>query len=139
MNGGSYDYVMGNMVNSSGAFYSSSSSFSSPYPNSKYYDKYSYYSSTTQSLASRSRSKLSDGIKETIKNMDNTSSGAGWGYYGYRNISSASYSWFVRGGDAHYVTNSGVFSSYGGSGSASYYYSSRPVLTVSREFPWVNK
>ena len=66
MNGGSYDYVMGNMVNTSGTFYSSSSGFSSPYPDSKYYDKYSY-STSSKSVASYSRSKIGDGIKETIQ------------------------------------------------------------------------
>ena len=139
MNGGAHDYTMGNMVNSSGAFYSSSSSFSSPYPNSKYYDKYSYYSSSTQSLASRSRSKLSDGIKETIKNMDNTSSGAGWGYYGYRNMMYSSNSWFGRGGYARSTTYSGIFSLSSNNGGGNNNYSSRPVLTISRDFPWVNK
>ena len=66
MNGGSYDYVMGNMVNTSGTFYSSSSGFSSPYPEDKYYDKYSYSTSST-STTSRSRSKLVMAPKKQLK------------------------------------------------------------------------
>ena len=138
MNGGSYDYVMGNMVNTSGAFYSSSAGFTSPYPDSKYYDKYSYSTSST-STTSRSRSKLGDGTKETIKNMTNTSSGAGWGYYGYRNMMYSSNSWFGRGGYASTTTYSGIFNLSYGTGYATNLVSSRPVLTISRDFPWVNK
>ena len=136
MNGGSYDDVMGNMVNTSGAFYSSSAGFTSPYPDSKYYDKYSYSTSST-STTSRSRSKLGDGTKETIKNMTNTSSGAGWGYYGYRNMMYSSNSWFGRGGYASTTTYSGIFNLSYGTGYATNLVSSRPVLTISREFPWL--
>ena len=138
MNGGSYDYVMGNMVNTSGTFYSSSSGFSSPYPESKYYDKYSYSTSST-SIASYSRSKLGDGIKETIKDITNTGSGAGWGYYGYRNMSNSSDSWFLRGGLAYSTTISGVFCSFDSIGFANSDISSRPVLAIYREFPWLNE
>ena len=138
MNGGSYDYVMGNMVNTSGAFYSSSAGFTSPYPDSKYYDKYSYSTSST-STTSRSRSKLGDGTKETIKNMTNTSSGAGWGYYGYRNMMYSSNSWFGRGGYASTTTYSGIFNLSYGTGYATNLVSSRPVLTISRDFPWLNE
>ena len=139
MNGGSYDYVMGNMVNTSGTFYSSSSGFASPYPNSKYYDKYSY-STSSNSVASRSRSKFGDGIKETIKNMTNTSSGAGWEYYGIRNMPNSINSWFTRGGSAYNSSYLGVFFSSYGDGTGNYANaSSRPVLAISREFPWLNE
>ena len=138
MNGGAYDRTMGNMVDTLGAFYTSSAGFTSPYPDSKYYDKYSY-SSSSNSVASRSRSKLGDGIKETIKNIDNTSSGAGWGYYGYRYMTYSDLSWFLRGGYALNTIDLGVFSSHNSVGRESRNNSSRPVLTISRDFPWVNK
>jgi len=138
MNGGSYDYVMGNMVNTSGTFYSSNAGFTTPYPDSKYYDKYSYSTSST-SIASYSRSKLGDGIKETIKDITNTGSGAGWGYYGYRNMSNSSDSWFLRGGLAYSTTISGVFCSFDSIGFANSDISSRPVLAIYREFPWLNE
>ena len=139
MNGGAYDYVMGNMVNTSGTFYSSSAGFTSPYPDSKYYDRYSY-STSSSSVASRSRSKLGDGVKETIKNMANTSTGSGWGIYGYRNLPYSSNSWFKRGGYASYPTYSGVFySDYDNGFSYNSYCSSRPVLAISRDFPWLNE
>ena len=138
MNGGSYDYVMGNMVNTSGTFYSSSAGFTTPYPESKYYDKYSYSTSST-SIASYSRSKLGDGIKETIKDITNTGSGAGWGTYGYRYMPYSSDSWFIRSGNAFYTTDSGLFLSYYVNGHASVTNSSRPVLAISREFPWLSE
>ena len=138
MNGGSYDYVMGNMVNTSGTFYSSSSGFSSPYPESKYYDKYSYSDAST-SIASYSRSKLGDGIKETIKNINNTTNQAGWGSYGYRLMTYSNNSWILRDGNSIRTTDSGVFSAFSINGPATGYYSSRPVLSISREFPWLSE
>ena len=138
MNGGSYDYVMGNMVNTSGTFYSSSSGFSSPYPESKYYDKYSY-STSSNSVASYSRSKLGDGIKETIKNINNTTNQAGWGSYGYRLMTYSNNSWILRDGNSIRTTDSGVFSAFSINGPATGYYSSRPVLAISREFPWLSE
>ena len=59
MSGGSWEYVMGNMVNSSGAFYSSYASFT-PEPEARYYDKYSYGTSITE----YTRGKLGDATKE---------------------------------------------------------------------------
>ena len=45
MSGGSWDYVMGNMVNSSNQFYSSNAGFSIN-PLTKYYDSYTYDNSS---------------------------------------------------------------------------------------------
>ena len=138
MNGGAYDYTMANMVNTSGDFYPSYTWFTSPYPENKYYDKYSYNDNTT-GLASYSRGKLGDGIKETIKDITNTTNGAGWGLYGDRTMPSSSYPWFIRGGVVYTFTYSGIFhlvNTYG------YSYgdcTSRPVLAISRDFPWLNE
>ena len=69
--------------------------------------------------------------------MTNTSSGAGWGYYGYRNMMYSSNSWFGRGGYASTTTYSGIFNLSYGTGYATNLVSSRPVLTISRDFPWL--
>ena len=70
MSGGSYEYVMGNMVNSSGKFYSSSSGFSTP-PDSIYYDSYTYGTSYT----THGRGKLGDATKETLKTFESDTGG----------------------------------------------------------------
>ena len=140
MSGGAAEYVMGNIVSPDGTTMMSGNSSSSnsgytgiiynsgsytsytgtyTYPDTKYYDKYSYGRSTSQ----RIRSKLGDGIKEVL----NTSS-RGW----YSDYSFLAYSydpWFNRSG--YYVNGSdaGAFSSYYSSGSAYAYYSSRLVIT----------
>ena len=138
MNGGAIDYVMGNAVNTSGTFYPSASEFSSPYPEDKYYDKYSY-STSNNTVASYSRSKLGDGVKETIKNINNTSSGAGWGTYGARYMPFANYPWLNRGGYGIMSSTSGIFDSGNINGIAVNCNSSRPVLAISRDFPWLNE
>ena len=118
MSGGAYEYVMGNMVNSSGAFYSSNAGFSSA-PDAKYYDKYSYGTTKTE----YTRGKLGDATKE----MAPTGTTGNW-YSDYAYFPSSSLSWFLRGG--YYVVGAGagafVFSSSNGSASSSY--SSRAVL-----------
>ena len=90
MSGGAYEYVMGNMVNSSGSFYSSSAGFSEV-PDSKYYDSYTYGTSNTN----YGRGKLGDATKEILKTFGSTS--GGW-YSDYAGFPYSSYSWFRRGG-----------------------------------------
>ena len=90
MSGGAWEYVMGNMVNSSGSFYTSSAEFSE-IPNSKYYDKYTY--ATSNSI--HGRGKLGDSTKEALKIFGNT--GGGW-YSDYANFMNSNGSWFGRGG-----------------------------------------
>ena len=118
MSGGAYEYVMGNIVNSSGAFYSSNAGFSTA-PDAKYYDKYSYGTTNTE----YTRGKLGDATKE----MAPTGTTGNW-YSDYAYFPSSSLSWFLRGG--YYVVGAGagafVFSSSNGSASSSY--SSRAVL-----------
>ena len=102
MSGGAFEYVMGNMNNSSNAFYSSNSGFTTA-PDAKYYDSYKYDSS---SYTSHARGKLGDATKETLTIFGNTS--GGW-YSDYAFFPSSSLSWFVRGGGYTFGANAGVF------------------------------
>ena len=103
MSGGAYEYIMGNMVNSSGSFYSSSSGFVNA-PEDKYYDKYAYETSRT----THGRGKLGDATKETLKIFGN----ALGGWYGddsafpeYNNHNS----WMPRGGGFSDGSGVGIF------------------------------
>ena len=140
MNGGAYDYVMGNIVNSSGNFYPSyadtwSTANTGNIPNDKYYDKYSYNTSSS-SVNSQMRGKLGDATKEVTTTFG-VSSG-GWG-----GVSSgmpySSYSWFSRGGSASVSSRWGVMYQNNNDGGSTNFYSSRPSLVVSREFPWLSE
>ena len=119
MSGGAWEYVMGNMVNSSGGFYSSSSGFSSA-PDAKYYDKYTYGTSTT----THGRGKLGDATKETLSTFG--SSHGGW-YSDYAEFVYSGFSWFQRGGYYSIGPNAGVFYFYRYNGGSSSY-SARAVL-----------
>ena len=123
MSGGAWEYVMGNMKNSSNAFYSSSAGFTTA-PDAKYYDSYKYDSSSNTTHA---RGKLGDATKETLATFGNIS--GGW-YSDYAAFPGSSYSWFLRGGDYYLGTDAGVFyfnGSYGGGDSNG---SARAVLTA---------
>ena len=128
MNGGAFDYVMGNEVNTSGSFYSSSAEFTTS-PLAKYYDKYSYNTSSS-SQASITRGRLGDATKEVTKAF--TSSGLWEGSYWYFPYSSNS--WFKRGGNAYFSSYYGITDSYYNYGNSYNFSSSRPVLAVSRDF-----
>ena len=132
MNGGAYEGTMGNMVNSSGNFYSSRSDFSTS-PLEKYYDKYSYNSNSNSSQDSVSRGKLGDATKEMTKGF--TGSTGSW-EGSYRNMPSSG-PWFIRGGISNNSAYFGLSHSNGSYGSASYDGSRHPVLVCSREFPWI--
>ena len=135
MNGGAYDYTMGNEVNTSGAFYSSSAGFANT-PLTKYYDKYSYNTTSNSSQASISKSHLGDAIKELTKAFNGKDSS--WeGSFKYLTYQTGS--WFLWGGAAYYSQNFGITSSYYNNGGSAYDRSSRPVLIVSRSFPWLEK
>ena len=118
MSGGAYEYVMGNMVNSSGAFYSSNAGFSSA-PDAKYYDKYSYGTTKTE----YTRGKLGDATKE----MAPTGTTGNW-YSDYAYFPGSSASWFVRGGSYDNGAFAGAFFFSNYFGDAYSYYSSRAVL-----------
>ena len=134
MSGGAYDYVMGNEVNTSGTFYSSSAGFTTS-PLAKYYDKYSY-NTNSSNQASVSRGRLGDATKEVTKAFSG-STGSWEGSYRY--FPNSSNPWFVRGGSADYSYIYGVTYSYDDYGYSYSSYSSRPVLVVSREFPWLSE
>ena len=121
MSGGAYEYVMGNMVNSSGAFYSSSAVFST-LPDSIYYDSYTYGTSYT----THGRGKLGDATKETLKIFGSAS--GGW----YSDAASFPYlsdSWFGRGGYYNIGSNADLFNFARNSGYANSY-SARAVACV---------
>ena len=119
MSGGPWEYVMGNMVNSSGSFYSSNAGFSSA-PNAKYYDKYTYDSSST----SHGRGKLGDATKETLSSFGSVT--GGW-YSDYAIFVRSSDSWFVRGG-GYEGSYAGVFNFTDNNGDAYGNGSARAVL-----------
>ena len=129
MNGGANDRTMGNMVNSSGNFYSSNAGFSTS-PLEKYYDKYSYNSNSGSSQDSVLRSKLGDAIKEMTKGF--TGSTRSW-EGSYRNMSYSSSPWFDRGGISSDSANFGLSNSSIYAGDADGRYSSHPVLVCSRD------
>ena len=102
MSGGAYEYVMGNMKNSSNAFYSSSAGFTTA-PDAKYYDSYKYDSSSNTTHA---RGKLGDATKETLATFGSNT--GGW-YSDYADFPFSSRPWFRRGGSYGSGTNAGVF------------------------------
>ena len=112
MSGGAYEYVMGNMKNSSNAFYSSNAGFTTA-PDAKYYDSYKYDSSSNKT---HERGKLGDATKETLATFGNTS--GGW-YSDYAYFPSSGHSWFVRGGYYSFGAHAGVFVFYNGNGGGS--------------------
>ena len=129
MNGGAYDRTMGNMVNSSGNFYSLYSGFTTS-PLEKYYDKYSYNSSDYSSKKSISRGKLGDATKEMTKGFtDSTGSWEG----SYRNMPIYGYPWIDRGGFSDFSAYFGLSYSYVIDGVEDSYGSSRPVLVCLRD------
>ena len=120
MSGGALEHTMANIVNTDGTtMIPSSSGFTtSTYPNSKYYDKYSYSASGT----TRKRSKLGDGIKEVYNGS------YGW-YSDYSSLANSSDPWFIRGGSYSYRSGTGAFYSGFDSGNSYSGYSSRLVIT----------
>ena len=120
MSGGDWEYVMGNMVNSSGNFYSSNSGLTTI--NSKYSDSYAY---GTAGL-SHARGKLGDATKETLKIFGNVNGG----WYGENTFfPNSGYPWFIRGGYWNNGATAGIYGFNLDSGVASTGYSFRAVLT----------
>ena len=119
MSGGAWEYVMGNMTDSSGAFYPRSSGLSQP--DSKYYDSYAYGTSWNDF----SRGHLGDATKEVLSD---SSGGYAWNddyaYFVY-----SSNPWFVRGGDYSHGGGAGVFYFVYSYGNGNSNYSWRVVLS----------
>ena len=123
MSGGAWEYVMGNMKNSSNAFYSSNAGFTTA-PDAKYYDSYKYDSSSNKTHA---RGKLGDATKETLATFGSNT--GGW-YSDYAYFPSSSYSWFLRGGFYSNGTHAGVFNFNKGVGGGASDSSARAVLSA---------
>ena len=123
MSGGAWEYVMGNMNNSSNAFYSSNAGFATAL-DAKYYDSYKYDSSSNKTHA---RGKLGDATKETLATFGSNT--GGW-YSDYAYFPSSSYSWFLRGGFYSNGTHAGVFNFNKGVGGGASDSSARAVLSA---------
>ena len=126
--GGAWEYVMGNMTNStttatSQYFYNSAGGFTSP-PDDKYIDYYLYDAS---SYTTHKRGVLGDATKETLATFGSET--GGW-YGDYAVFPNATDSWFRRGG--HYnngATLTGVFAFARYTGAANTGISFRVVLS----------
>ena len=116
MSGGKWDYVMGNMVDLSGNFYSSSAGFTNA-PDNKYFDSYAYSTLTYTDYSTRGL--IGDATKET----------KGWNG-DYAVLPSSIYSWLFRGSAVNDGAYTGVFYFYRGTGAAGAYGSFRPTLIV---------
>ena len=94
VNGGKWEYTMGNMLNSGGTFYSSTAGFSVA-PDAKYYDAYTYGTLYTDYVA---RGKIGDATKETAAwNSDEVA------------MPENTNTWFSRGGNSVVGNKSGAF------------------------------
>ena len=101
--GGSFEYTMGNMVNSSNQFYTSSAGnwSTSTHPLEKYYDKYTYNTNMT----AYARGRLEDAVKLM---MPSVVSGNTW-YSDYARFPYSSDPWFRRGGGYYSGVSAGAF------------------------------
>jgi hypothetical protein len=122
MSGGAWEYVMGNMVDSSGNYYSSSANLSQP--DTKYYNSYEYSAST---YTDHARGKLGDATKETLKIFGSET--GGWNS-DYAYLLSGVSSWFRRGGYAYDGAGAGVFGFDRRTGEAYSFNSFRSVITA---------
>ncbi len=122
MSGGAAEYVMGNMVSSSGSFASAWSGFSET-PDSKYYDSYIYDTSYT----TQNRGKLGDATKEILKTTG-ISTGGWYSDYTRFPCSSGTGYWFRRGGGDGKEVNSGLFYFYESNGGSFSDRSTRAIL-----------
>jgi len=105
MNGGAWEYVMGNMSERSGsyAYYASYGGANYTYSgNEKYIIAYANGSSYKDQIA-YNRGRLGDATSEIVK-----SSTSGW-YGDYSDFLSSSYSWLGRGGNYVNGSPAGVF------------------------------
>ena len=123
MSGGAYEYVMGNMKNSSNAFYPNGSGFKTV-PDSKYYDVYMYGVGTQTNY--HARGKLGDATKEILVRFNYNA--GGW-YKDHSYFVKDTYSWLSRGGGHSGTSSAGIFYFNGVNGGASNYYSTRAVLS----------
>ncbi len=124
MAGGRWEYVMGNMQDSSGDFYSSKSGFTTA-PDAKYYDSYAHSSSATD----YTRGLYGDATTEL---------NISWNPMTNWNSDSASFvvsshSWFIRGGNSNDAANAGIFAFNYSEGYSYKEYSARSVLLLAAQ------
>ena len=119
MSGGAWEYMMGNLVDSSGKMQSSSSGFST-YPNKRYYDKYSYGTSNTE----YTRGKLGDATIEMAPVGNKGNWYSDWAYF-----PNNSDSWFMRGSNYNSGSGAGLFYFSRNYGNAISSYSTRAVIS----------
>ena len=124
MSGGSWEYVMGNMKNTSGQYYASDSTLTDP--GSKYYDSYTNNNASNGYL-DHSRGLIGDATKETLKTYGGATGGwnGDYAYFSYTNSP-----WFVRGNDIDSTSTAGIFAFYGTNGGKYTYHSFRISLTA---------
>ncbi|MDO4369603.1 MAG: hypothetical protein Q4C29_03610, partial [bacterium] len=140
MSGGAWEYMMGDMVSSTGVMMSGYQATSSndhsgftgylynggdytgkyDFPNKRYYDKYSYGTSSTE----YTRGKLGDATKE----MAPTGTSGNW-YSDYADFPHSGSPWFLRGDGYSSGSSAGLFFFNGYSGSASVINSTRAVIS----------
>ena len=120
MSGGAYEYVMGNMTDSSGGFNPGSSGLAQP--DSKYYDSYTYGTISND----YSKGHLGDATKEVIANNEHYMA---WNN-DYASFVYSSNPWFERGGGSGDDLGAGVFHFFLYDGGDAYsIYSFRVVLS----------
>jgi hypothetical protein len=122
MSGGAFEYVMANMVDSSGNYYPSSSGLAKP--NVKYFDS---YANSASSFTDHARGKLGDATKETLKTFGSES--GGW-YGDFAYLPGATYYWLHRGSSYNAGTGAGLFDFDRRAGEAYTNASFRSVLTA---------
>ena len=121
MSGGTYEYVMGNSVDSNGSMYFGSSGYiASTYPSMRYYDKYSYGANGGQFT----RGKLGDA---TFEMTPSNSLYRSW-YSDFVKILNYEDSWFVRGNGSNDGSGAGLFSFAANTGGAMSYYTTRASI-----------
>ena len=134
MSGGAYEYVMGNMANSTTTYsYNAKSSGMTTQPEDKYLDHYLAAATDISVMSNNNQSKvqnrgiLGDATSEVIKTYGSLT--GGWNSdYAYF-VSSLS-PWFERGGHADSGSSAGVFAFVRGTGGASTRISFRVVLSA---------
>ena len=127
MSGGTFEYVMGNMIEedtSLGKFNANSQSGTwDTIPDIKYYDSYAY----DTIYSTYERGYLGDATRETLKTFA-TTTGA-W-YSDGSTFSNGTMIWFYRGGSVINASSSGGFSFNRGTGNPNYPYGFRVVLAI---------
>ena len=133
MSGGAWEYVMGNMANSTTTYsYNAKSSGLTTQPEDKYYDKYLAIALDTTTMSDDNQSKvqnrglIGDATYEVMKTYGSLT--GGWNS-DYAVFVSSSRPWFSRGGHANNGSYAGVFAFHRHDGGRNTAYSFRVVLT----------